>query len=77
MIENGYVGKFTDIVEDEKAWFFFSRFQKVDATEYGNVPFSVNKEDGHCEAFMMFAPQNILILKTAIPVNVPKKYKLT
>ena len=75
MINNGYLPGFVEIRENDSMWFFSGRMTKGNKTEYGNIPFSVDKNTGECNPFLMFAPGHIIKYLDTEPVTIPEEYK--
>ena len=73
MLKKGYEEGFLEIREADDKWFFVGSFEKE--RPFGNLPIAVDRENGNCTVFKMFAPGNFTIYTSAKELVIPKEYK--
>lgn len=70
------VNGFTDIRETSEKWLFEANYDGEGPGPFGNLPHSVEKKNGKCEIFPMFAPGNFTTYLEAKQIEIPDEYKV-
>lgn len=75
MKENGYADGFLSIKENESKWIFIGSVSKDGPAPFGSVPFSVEKQTGKCEVFILSNLKNIKEYSESDMTEIPEEYK--